>query len=225
MARLRVMRSSQDPVPTQPASFYARHSGSTQRARLLDAVTRVVAEKGFSGATVSDIVTAAGVSRTTFYEHFDGKQHCMLAAFATATEIVLSASAEAVREVLHEGWRAALGAGLGAYFDVIRAEPATARMIVEVRTLGADGITASAAAQARHVGQIVRLATRLASNGGQDIGALTPGLRLVIAGIEEQVAQALQLGNPGLLDEIESTAVDLLGAIGARAGLTVSRGT
>lgn len=214
------MKSAPTPAQIQPTSFYARHSGATQRARLLDAVTRVVAEKGFSGATVSDIVTAAGVSRTTFYEHFDGKRQCLLTAFTTATEIVIGAIAEAVTAVMDDGWEAALAVGLRTYFDAVRAEPATARMIfVEVRTLGADGITASATAQAAHVDQIVTLSATLA---GRDVGALTPGLRLVVAGIEEQVAQVLQSGQVTRLDEIESTALDLLGTLGARAGLPVS---
>lgn len=214
------MRSSQDLLATRQPSFYARHSGATQRARLLDAVTRVVADKGFSGATVSDIVTAAGVSRTTFYEHFEGKRHCVLTAYATATDIVLAAIHDAVRNVLREGWHAALAAGLRTYFDAVRTEPATARMLfLEVRALGPDGIAASAAAQTRHVGQIVQLATAFGFDEVH-LDALGAGLRLVIAGIEEQVAQALHAENPAMLDEIERTAVSVLGAMADTAGLS-----
>ena len=38
-----------------------------QRARLLDAMIRVVAERGYAAASVTDVVRTAGVSRSTFY--------------------------------------------------------------------------------------------------------------------------------------------------------------
>jgi AcrR family transcriptional regulator len=40
------------------------------RERLLDAAEAVVAEKGFEGASIEEFVTAAGVSRGTFYNYF-----------------------------------------------------------------------------------------------------------------------------------------------------------
>jgi enolase len=42
-----------------------------QLRRLLDAAAHVFAEKGWAEATVETIVTRAGMSRRTFYEHFD----------------------------------------------------------------------------------------------------------------------------------------------------------
>ena len=41
-------------------------SDRPQRAKLLDAMVRVVAEKGYEAATVADAVRAARVSRKTF---------------------------------------------------------------------------------------------------------------------------------------------------------------
>ena len=43
---------------------------ASQRTRLLEAVGRAVAEKGYAAATIDDIVRGAGVSKKTFYEHF-----------------------------------------------------------------------------------------------------------------------------------------------------------
>jgi AcrR family transcriptional regulator len=42
-----------------------------QRVRLYTAATRVFAKRGFSSSTVDDVCTEAGISRRTFYEHFE----------------------------------------------------------------------------------------------------------------------------------------------------------
>jgi AcrR family transcriptional regulator len=49
-----------------------------QRSRLLDAAATVFANKGFPHASVADIVVAAGMSRRTFYEHFDDIENALL---------------------------------------------------------------------------------------------------------------------------------------------------
>lgn len=52
----------------------------SQRERLLAAVVRVTATKTYEATTVADILEEAGVGRETFYELFDDKRSCMLAA-------------------------------------------------------------------------------------------------------------------------------------------------
>ena len=41
----------------------------------------LVGEQGYAGTTVAHITTAAGISRTTFYEQFTNKQAAFLAAY------------------------------------------------------------------------------------------------------------------------------------------------
>ena len=60
-----------------------------QRSRMLFAMAEEVAEQGYSGVSVADVVSRAGVSRATFYEQFADKQDCFLAAFDTAVGLVL----------------------------------------------------------------------------------------------------------------------------------------
>ena len=45
----------------------------TTRALLLDAAAKVIGEKGYSGATVDEIVEVAGVSKGTAFYHFKNK--------------------------------------------------------------------------------------------------------------------------------------------------------
>ncbi len=56
-----------------------------QRERLIAGLAEAVAEKGYGGTTIADITRHAAVSRRTFYEHFDCKDECFVAAFDTVT--------------------------------------------------------------------------------------------------------------------------------------------
>ena len=60
----------------------------SQRERLLDAAIDVVAEKGYAATTIADLTKAAGISRTTFYELFEDKEACFLAAYDAAADVL-----------------------------------------------------------------------------------------------------------------------------------------
>ncbi|HUA10400.1 MAG TPA: helix-turn-helix domain-containing protein [Solirubrobacteraceae bacterium] len=74
-----------------PHTFVAR----SQRTRLIYGTAEVMLAKGYANATVADIVTAAGVSRAVFYEHFKDKEHAFLAAQQHPTHYVLDVCATA----------------------------------------------------------------------------------------------------------------------------------
>jgi len=52
-----------------------------QRERMLSAMVAAVADKGYTNVAVADVVQRARVSRATFYEQFDDKTDCFVAAF------------------------------------------------------------------------------------------------------------------------------------------------
>src|SRR5947199_1994729 len=52
----------------------------SQRERLLAAVVKVTVAKGYEATTVGDILAEAGVGRESFYELFEDKLDCLLAA-------------------------------------------------------------------------------------------------------------------------------------------------
>ena len=60
---------------------------ASQRTRLLEAVGRAVAERGYAAATIDDVVRRAGVSKKTFYDHFADKQDCFLAAYESSRSL------------------------------------------------------------------------------------------------------------------------------------------
>jgi len=109
-----------------------------QRERLLDAVPRVVAERGYEAMSVADIVKAAAVSRNAFYKNFADKQEC----FATAHdagherlfEVLVGGPCETA-ETLEGRVEGSLTAGL----DALAADPDTARLLfVEAPSAGEE---------------------------------------------------------------------------------------
>ena len=108
---------------------------ASQRARLLDAVGRAVADKGFAAATIDDIVRGAGVSKKTFYEHFQDKQDCFMAAYEAASDELFARVRDA--HASREGWLERTRAGIVAYLRWLAAEPALARVfLIEVAAAG-----------------------------------------------------------------------------------------
>jgi len=95
---------------------------ATQRERILAASERLIAAKGFAGTTIEGIVKEAGVSSVTFYEHFGGKEECLVAAFDRAVE-ELRAAVPAELSGPDQAREA-----LAALLDAIDAEPARARL-------------------------------------------------------------------------------------------------
>ena len=98
-----------------------------QRDRLLDAMARSCAEKRYAEVSVADVVSAAGVSRSTFYETFTGKEACFLAAYDAilgrfVTEVIRACQAPGL------AWPEKIELGTEACLDFMAAEPAFARM-------------------------------------------------------------------------------------------------
>jgi AcrR family transcriptional regulator len=118
-----------------PAAQVAQH----QRARLQGAMVEAVARHGFAGTTLRELVTLAGVSKTTFYEHFDSKQDCFLSTF---DEIIEQATARVGTAFRKPGdFRQRLLAALTAFMELAVEEPAAASLAgVESLTLGAAGV-------------------------------------------------------------------------------------
>src|SRR5690606_30880284 len=67
-------------LPRGPHGLPREEVERSQRERLLTAAAEAVAEKGYASMSVADILKGASVSRTTFYQLFDDKLDCFLAA-------------------------------------------------------------------------------------------------------------------------------------------------
>ncbi len=105
----------------------------SQRWRMLEAITETVGKHGYAEASVADVITIAGVSRKTFYEHFADKEECFLTAYEVLSARLVDAMV-ATREDRDGPIRRR--AQIATYFDVLAKDPVAARVFI-VDVLGA----------------------------------------------------------------------------------------
>ena len=112
------------PVPgghPLPREFVVRQ----QKARIIAALAEEASRKGYRAVTVADVVKRARVARSTFYENFDSKEACFLAAQDFAMSSALERVVEAAGEI--DAWPQRVVAGLAAFLRYVADEPALAR--------------------------------------------------------------------------------------------------
>ena len=80
-----------DPLPHGPHELSRAQVAESQRTRLLAALTELMAAHGYHGVRLAELVTRAGVSKATFYEHFADKEQCMLAAYDQYARTLIAA--------------------------------------------------------------------------------------------------------------------------------------
>jgi AcrR family transcriptional regulator len=120
----------------------AREDSPPQRERILDAAELLAAERGVAGASIEALVKQAGVSSVTFYEFFEGKEQCFVAAFeravgAAAAELALAAAGDPAAGGL--SWSEQIATGLRALTQLVAAAPARARLcLVEAQAGGPE---------------------------------------------------------------------------------------
>ena len=98
---------------------------ASQAGRLICAVADCVAARGYAATSVADIIAVAGVSRKTFYEHFDGKEACFLASYDTGARAIFQAMTDAVEGL--DGWRSVLDAVFSTWLEFLQADLAFTR--------------------------------------------------------------------------------------------------
>jgi AcrR family transcriptional regulator len=114
-----------------PREFVSRN----QRERLIAGLAEAVAENGYAGTTIAHITRHAAVSRRTFYEHFNSKDECFIAAY----DMVMTELNRRVGEAFEqeEEWPQAVRAGLAAMLEFLTSEPHLARLsMVEALVAG-----------------------------------------------------------------------------------------
>lgn len=107
----------------------------SQRERLMAAIVRVSAEKGYRATSVADVLRVAGVGRESFYKHFKDKEDC----FLCANDVLVAALEARVIEAYERSgtWPERVCAGLAATLEWLAANPDAAQvMMVEMGNVG-----------------------------------------------------------------------------------------
>jgi AcrR family transcriptional regulator len=107
----------------------------SQRERLLNAMARSCAKKGYGATTIADVCEAAGVSRATFYELFKDKEAC----FSAAMELSLADAMGRIVAVYSpdKPWATMVRDAAAAFLELLASRPTFARMaLVEAPASG-----------------------------------------------------------------------------------------
>lgn len=109
--------------PTVPADIGVQ----SQRQRIIDAMISSCAEKTYAETTISDIVRAASISRTTFYKRFPDKRSCFDAAldYCIAEVSTTAAESHSSQDSPPEAVRKATAAAL----ELMASRPQLARLL------------------------------------------------------------------------------------------------
>jgi AcrR family transcriptional regulator len=143
-------------LPRGPQALPREQVAADQRERLFAALLEVVNERGFAGTTISGLVQRAGISRRSFYEHYENKEQCLLAAFDDSVErlarrMVAGLDPDADARTQIEGL-------LRGLFDATVERPQAARLVcVEIAAAGPAGAERWAQGAARLEQVIARL--------------------------------------------------------------------
>jgi len=123
------------PLPAGRHGYSREQVAHHQRERLIAGLASAVAEKGYAAVTLTDITREAKVSRRVFYENFEGKEECFLAAFDVVVAHLRELVGEAVEPI--PDWPGRAIAATRAVLTFLASEPDLARLcLVESRSAG-----------------------------------------------------------------------------------------
>lgn len=129
------------PLPSGRHGFSRKQVAAHQRERIVAGLAEAVAERGYNAVTITQIAKAARVSKRAFYEHFESKEECFLAAF----EIVVAHLRDLIEAEIAPipDWPHRVAAALRALLDFLAEDPDLARLCL------VDSVTAGPAVSER----------------------------------------------------------------------------
>jgi AcrR family transcriptional regulator len=180
---------------------------ASQRQRLLEAITELVAEKGYADVTIGDIVARAGTAKRTFYDHFADKLQCFLAALDGITDTLVAASARmfaasgTVRERCEYSMRG--------YLELLASMPNTAKVFyLEAIAAGPEAVTRRHDVHLKFARNIVSL-SRAASQDGEGRELTELHAVAVVGAMHQMIYGQLHEHGPDSLLEIGDDVVQL----------------
>jgi AcrR family transcriptional regulator len=196
------------PLPRGPHRLTRETVIESQRGRMIAAIAEAVADKGYAATTVGDVVSGAGVSRKTFYEHFSDKEDCFLAAWDTGVQVLFDAIMSARDRETNPVER--MRAGLRAYLRTLAAEPAFARsFFIEVVAAGPRAEARRAEVHARFAELFATIQQQVRRDMPQ-LPDVPPAIsRAAVGAVNELVSDYVRSGRTERLPELEDTLLYL----------------
>lgn len=176
-----------------------------QRTRLLDGVAGALQGRGYGELAISHITGEAGVSRATFYEIFESKRECVVAAHQRSVERLISRIEQACAGL--DSWEDKLAAGLGAGLRFAVESSQEARLLI-FESMGADPVLAASVIASRS--RLVELLRggRRHCPAAADLPDVTE--RALVGAATSIAADLLLPGRAGELIELEPQLLELM---------------
>lgn len=200
-------------MATSPRAATGRIPASERREVLLREAGRAFGARGYDGARIEEIATAAGVTKPIVYRHFESKKALYLA-LLERQRADLPSFLEAAGEVRGDSTEDTIRAILAVWLDYVRANSHAWLMLFR-DTSGDDEIRAARAAVSRRAREV------LAAFVATEAGGRVPRRQV------EPTAELLTSGLAGLalwwIDHPRAARRDIL-EVAARAGTGAIRG-
>ena len=174
-----------------------------QRTRLLEAAAAVFARAGYADASAEAIAREAGMSKATFYEHFDNKEECILALFDQAASETLEAMAKAVSAAGQDS-RKRMEAGAKAFLEMLAEHPnETQTLLVEIIGAGDPGADRRDNVLATFAQAIDAENANAARKGSMRRFASPDDAYAIVGAVVELASRQLRRGVPADVRELE----------------------
>ena len=187
--------------------------------RAIRAFAVVVAERGYAATTVDEVVARAGMSATTFYDNFAGKEDILMAAIDSAGAQTVAAATPPFERAAD--WPHGLRAAYSALFNFLASRPALARLVMS------EIYAAGPAAVERRV-EAMRPFRALIEQG-LERAPETPRIapELIAGGIATLAYRAIRDRGPEALPSLTplATYITLAPFLGAEEACRVANGT
>jgi AcrR family transcriptional regulator len=176
-----------------------------ERERLIDAFTRVAADRGYRNTTVEDVVATAGLTAADFDNHFSDMGQCLSAASEAFFARLTSEAHEGIAE--SDDWPVQVKGGVEAGFAFVCETAPSSRFFA------VDALVAGPAALGRYQTLMASIAEIM--RAGRDFhpqGADLPDLLepMLAGGVASIVTGALLTEEHSRLAELETEVVELL---------------
>jgi AcrR family transcriptional regulator len=173
-----------------------------QRGRLEGAMVEAVSRHGYAETTVGELVALAGVSKSTFYQHFASKDACFFATFETIVEEASVRVSVAYRS--EDGLRERLAAAMARLAEILAEESAAASLVmVDSLSLGQAAIEPRE--RAAEAFELMVRQSFASSPGG---GPTDLAVRAIVAGMRRVVYRCLRAGCPEEVGEHVSALLE-----------------
>jgi AcrR family transcriptional regulator len=193
------------PLPAGRHHLGRAQVAHSQRERLIAGFAQAVVEHGYHSVTITHITKAASVSRRAFYQQFQGKEDCFLAAFDVVVEYARTLVLEAIEPI--EDWPQRVIVAMRVILRFFSSEPDLAHLCF-VDSLSAGEVVANRFRETvQSVGPLLQPGRRQRP-GKRSLPASTEDS--LVGAVASLISRKIVAGEAELLEDLTPSVVEFL---------------